>query len=99
MMFGHANIESSISDMRILGPLMSLLMFVLMILLLRSVPAAVMTYVIFISSSVITVGLSAWYGVKINGATAIAPVIIMTLAMADCVHVFIAFSMEYGTVR
>jgi predicted RND superfamily exporter protein len=95
IMFGYAETASSIADMRILSPLMALVMFVLMIVLLRSVYGALMTFAISILACIAAVGVAAWFGIEINGATAIAPIIIMTLAMADGVHIFNTFQQEF----
>ncbi|MFA5633217.1 MAG: MMPL family transporter, partial [Porticoccaceae bacterium] len=79
-------------------PIMLALMGVLLVMTLRSLWASLATAVIVILTGVTTMGFFGWFGMEIDGVTAIAPIVIMTLAVAGCVHVIggIAHGMQQG---
>lgn len=76
-------------DMQTLVPVMYGVMTACMLLLLRSVSGTVVTLLIVTLSATTAVGLSAWLGIKLNPSSAIAPIIILTLAVADSVHMLL----------
>jgi predicted RND superfamily exporter protein len=83
----HAEVEVIGLDLRSLVPVMYGLMVALMLVLLRSLSGTVATLAVVSLSAAGAVGLSAWFGMKLNASSALAPVIIMTVAIADCVHI------------
>ena len=89
-----AFIEASQSDLRTLIPLMYGLIIATMILLFRSF-AGTLSTVIVIGISVITaMGLTGWMGIPLTPVSAIAPTIILTIAIADCVHILVVMLRE-----
>ncbi|MFQ5803750.1 MAG: RND family transporter [Candidatus Methylomirabilales bacterium] len=84
-------VEGQVSelDMRTLVPMMYGLMIACMLLLLRSVSGTAATLVIVTLSAMTALGLGSWLGIKLNPASAIAPIIILTLAIADSVHILL----------
>ncbi len=68
-------------------PIMFLVMSILLILLLRSVSGMIIALVIIVASVISTLGLMGWFSVPLNQITAALPVIILTLAVCDCVHI------------
>ncbi len=79
-------------DMQTLVPIMYGLMIACMLLLLRSVSGTVATLLVVTLSAATAVGLASWLGIKLNPSSAIAPIIVLTLAVADSVHILmIAF--------
>jgi predicted RND superfamily exporter protein len=77
-------------DMRALMPAMFGVIVALLLLLLRSVWGTVATLLVVSLSAATAVGLMAWMGIKLNQATSMAPIIILTLAVADCVHILMS---------
>jgi predicted RND superfamily exporter protein len=63
------------------------LMVALMLVLLRSVSGTLATLLVVSLSAAAAVGLSAWLGMRMNVSSALAPVIIMTVSVADSVHI------------
>lgn len=88
--------EIATADAQTLIPLMFVLVSLLLAVILRSVSATVCTILIIIVSAVVSMGFSGWYGMAINNVNISAPTIIMTLAVADCVHIFNTFLASYG---
>lgn len=83
--------EASQKDMETLIPAMFGLIILLLIVLLKKGPAIVTTIIVFLFSIVATMGLAGWLGIKLSPAAASAPLIILTLAVADSVHLLISY--------
>ncbi|PCI61167.1 MAG: RND transporter [Gammaproteobacteria bacterium] len=79
--------ESSIHDMSTLVPLMFLVVIITIALLLKTITGTISTVVIIILSIVSTMGLAGWMGFYLTGPSASAPTMILTLAVADCIHI------------
>ncbi len=83
--------EVMLHDQRTLVPMMFAVVLVTLILLLRSVSATLGTFLVIVFSIVTGMGLAGWMGVALTPPSASSPTIILTLAVADCVHVLISF--------
>lgn len=81
----------AITDSATRIPAMLLLVLVLLAAITRSVSASVISLVIIIASVATTIGIWGWLGGKLSGPTTTAPIAILTLAVADCVHVFTSY--------
>ena len=79
--------QVSQDDSASLVPLMYLIIIVGVGLLLRSFSASFVTLVVIGMSTVVAMGMMGYLGIMITSPTAVAPVIIMTLAIADSVHI------------
>ncbi|NQZ87589.1 MAG: MMPL family transporter [Colwellia sp.] len=86
--------ESSISDGSTLIPLMFLVVIVTIGLLLRTITGTVSTVLIIIMSIATTMGLAGWLGFYLTGPSSSAPTMIMTLAVADCIHILTSMFYE-----
>lgn len=84
--FNYAFDEVGESDSTTLLPLMILVILVLVGVLLRSVASTLITLTVIILGMVGTIGLVGLMQVQLNNVNSVAPVIILTLAVADCVH-------------
>jgi hypothetical protein len=87
VMFDTAFSEVSQNDMSTLVPLMLLVLVITIGLIFRTVIATVLTLSIIIMATGTAMGLAGWLGLAINPASASAPTIILTLAVADSVHI------------
>tara|TARA_R110002073_G_scaffold57184_1_gene145536 strand:- start:6529 stop:8835 length:2307 start_codon:yes stop_codon:yes gene_type:complete len=83
--------EVTQADSVSLMPLMFCIVLLLLALLLRSIMASVCTVIAIILSVIVGMGYAGWTGIGINSVNVSAPTIIMTLAIADCVHVLSTF--------
>jgi len=83
--------EASKKDMETLIPAMFAVIIILLIVLLKKWPATVATVIVFLFSIIATMGLAGWLGIKLSPAAASAPLIILTLAVADSVHILTSY--------
>ncbi len=83
--------EVMLRDQRTLVPMMFAVVLVTLILMLRSVSATLGTFLVIVCSIVTGMGLAGWMGIALTPPSSASPTIILTLAVADCVHVLISF--------
>jgi len=81
--------EASEKDIKSLIPLMFVVLLGLLAFLLRSVLAVAGTFMVIAMSTVTGMGLAGWFGIQLTPATANSPTIILTLAVADSVHILV----------
>ncbi len=93
--------EASQHDLRTLVPFMFAIVIITLWALVRSISGTLATVLVIGFSIVSAMGLAGWMGIKLTGPSAISPTIILTLAVADCVHVLINFvhAMRQGAGR
>jgi predicted RND superfamily exporter protein len=91
VMLNHAFTENAIKDMATLVPIMFGVIVAVLALLLRSVWGTLATMLVIVLSILTAVGIAGWLGLAITAPMASAPTIIMTLAVADCVHLLVTF--------
>lgn len=84
-------------DARTLIPVMFAVIVLMLALLLRSVLGALATVIIIVITITSALGLAGWAGIFLSTATVNVPTILMTLAVADCVHVIA--SMQFALNR
>ena len=78
-------------DAATMVPAMFAVVIVLLAVFLRSVTATAVTTLIILGSLLLTVGALGWLGFQVNQVNVSAPVIILTLAVSDCVHVLVHY--------
>jgi len=94
VMLNNAFSESAMSDMSTVMLPMFIVIFVIMAILLRSLFATAIAGSVVMLSIVGAMGLMGWYGYNLSSPMMSAPVMIMTLAVADSIHIFITFFYE-----
>lgn len=77
-------------DIKILVPVMCGLLLLILALCLRSALGMGLTFLIILFSTLSGLGLAGWLRIPMNPASANAPTIILTLAVADSVHILTA---------
>ncbi|MFQ3226660.1 MAG: putative RND superfamily exporter protein [Porticoccaceae bacterium] len=87
VMMSAAAAEAAITDNTTLVPLMLLIVIITIGILLRTVSGTASLLIIIIISILSTMGLAGWAGISLTGGSASAPIMILTLVVADCVHV------------
>ncbi len=93
-MLNNAFQEVSMDELSVLMPIMFGAMFIVMILTLRSVSASVATMLLVALSVAVAMGSGGWAGVGLTPPSAQAPTIIMTLAIADSIHILVSMLKE-----
>ena len=91
--------EAGMNDMMSLTPLMYLVMIGILFISLRSISGTLTTLLIITLSMMVAMGIGGWAGVGLTPMSIVAPTIIMTLAIADCVHILVTVLMERGRGR
>jgi len=86
--------EVSQSDITTLFPIMIVLLAVAMYLLLRSVSGTLAAMIVVISSALMAMAMSGWLGVKITPPSSSTPTIVLTVAVADSVHILVTMLVE-----
>ncbi len=91
VLLNNAFSENSIKDMSTLVPVMFGVIVVFLLLLLRSFWGTLATVLVIALSIVTAIGSAGWLGIQLSAPSASAPTMIMTLAVADCVHLLVSF--------
>jgi predicted RND superfamily exporter protein len=86
----YAFIDASQHDFATLVPAMLLVIMVFLGVLLRSIAAVVYTLVVVIGAVLATLGIAGWFGMFMSTATVNVPTMVLTIAVADCVHILAA---------
>jgi predicted RND superfamily exporter protein len=88
-------------DMNTLVPAMFLMIILMLTVLLRSITAMLMTLVVIFLTVTATMGTGGWFGYFLSTGTINVPIVVMTLAVADCVHLVASaqFAMRQGKSR
>jgi predicted RND superfamily exporter protein len=79
--------EVSVGDQKTLIPVMFAIVLLTLLLLLHSLPAMLATFLVIVLSILTAMGLAGWLGFALTPPSASSPPIILTLAVADCVHI------------
>lgn len=87
VMMNNAFPEASQYDMQHLIPLAVLVILAMVFLLLRNAVGTLVTFVVLLFSVLGAMGLAGWLGIHLSPPVMSAPIIILTLAIADCVHI------------
>ena len=90
VMLNNAFPEASKKDWGSLVPLMFLAIAVVMGLLLRSISGTITTIIIIFFCIMAAMGTAGWLQWWLTAPSASSPIIIMTLAVADCVHILVS---------
>jgi predicted RND superfamily exporter protein len=80
--------EVSLHDQATLIPVMFAIVLLTLVLMLHSFTAMLVTFLVIVMSIVAAMGLAGWLGIALTPPSASSPPIILTLAVADCVHIF-----------
>ena len=102
--FGQVTINNAFNemtehDMSVLFPAMFAILFAALFILLMmaglswlgSLLAASSVMLVIGASTAIAMGSAGWFNVPFNAVNAIAPTIILTIAVADCVHILFSY--------
>ncbi len=86
-MFTNAFVESAMNDNKTLVPLMYAIVILVLFISFRSFSATFSVVILIIISVTSALGIAGWLGWYLTSTSAIAPTIILTMAIADCVHI------------
>ncbi len=100
-MLGNAFAESSIEDGMTLIPIMFAVLLLVIGLLLRSFTGVIGVVMIIGMSVAVAMGAAGYMGIALTPPSAAAPTIIMTLAVADSIHILVTMfhEMRHGAAK
>jgi predicted RND superfamily exporter protein len=87
--------EAASKDGKTLIPVMILVIIVVSFLTTRNIASTLYAFLIVLVSVISGLGIAGWFGYNLNALSASAPTIILTLAIADSVHILISFLSGY----
>ncbi|MHA1600926.1 MAG: efflux RND transporter permease subunit [Alphaproteobacteria bacterium] len=90
--------EASMKDMSSLVPMMYGVLLLMMVLFLRSVSGTFATLLVIGLSAATAMGLAGWFGIRLTPPSAVAPTVILTIAIADSIHILVSMfkAMRHG---
>jgi predicted RND superfamily exporter protein len=94
MPMNNAFFESGQRDAMTLVPLMYGVLLVVMALLLRSVTGTISTLLVIGFSAATAMGIAGWAQIKLTPISLTAPTIILTIAIADSIHLLVTLFKE-----
>ncbi len=94
VMMDNAFTEASLRDSTTLIPLMLVVLLVLTGLTLRSLTGTLTTLAVIVLSVLTGIGMAGWLGIRLTIASVNAPTIILTLAVADSVHILVTLNQQ-----
>jgi predicted RND superfamily exporter protein/outer membrane lipoprotein-sorting protein len=86
-MLNNAFAETGMSDLGLLVPVMFTVIVLLTLLILRSATATISTIGVVLLSTMVAMGWAGFVGIGITPISGAAPIIILTLAIADSIHI------------
>lgn len=89
-MMNNSFAESGLQDMRTLTPIMYATLIIVTFLALRSFTATIATLIVIILSSMIVMGAGGMMRVLLTPVSLTAPTIVLTLAIADSIHILVS---------
>ncbi|MFT5414843.1 MAG: putative RND superfamily exporter protein, partial [Gammaproteobacteria bacterium] len=94
VMLDQAFFESAMDDSTQLVPLSFVLMMGLIALLVGGLFGTFVTFLVIVFSICAAMGIGGHIGFPLTGLSASAPIIILTVAVANCVHLLVTFTHE-----
>ncbi len=101
VIMGNAYGEASKEGLSKLVPVMFAILTLLVALTLRSLYGSLATLTVVLFSMLTALGLAGWVGISLNAASVGAPTLVLTLAVADSVHLLATMleAMRQGRTR
>jgi hypothetical protein len=97
VLMNNAFSEASQNDMRTLVMLSFVLMLVTLAILIKSVSGTVATFFVIIFSIIMALGIGLFIGFPITPPSAATPIIVLTIAIANAVHILVTFLQKMRT--
>ena len=94
VMMNNAFAESSLYDVTHLIPLSLLFILLIVFLFVRGILRILSVFFVLIFTVLTTMGSVGWVGIDLTSPLMSLPTIIMTLAVADCVHLLVTWVQE-----
>ena len=86
--FNQTFMDVSLRDLKTLVPASFAAMTLMLVVLTRGLSGTFAIMLVVVLSVMSSVGIGGWVGLPMTSASAIAPIVVLTVAIANCVHVF-----------
>lgn len=96
LLLDNAFDEQAQADIETLTPLMYLLMMIVIFLSLRSVLGTLATLLVLTFSVLVAIGAAGLLDVKLTAVSVTVPTILMTIAVANCMHILLYIVQRMG---
>jgi len=83
--------SASYKDLSLLLPILYLLFTLILIYLYRTISSVILPYLVMSTSTLMMMGLGGYLGIKLNVLTIAAPTILLTITIADAVHILTSY--------
>ena len=93
-MMNNAFPEASQDDAQNLYPLALGFIIITLLLMLKGVSGTLTTFLMIIFSIVTAMGLAGWLGIRLSPPVMSAPIMVLTMAIADAVHLLVTMKHE-----
>ena len=93
-MMNNAFPEASQTDAQNLYPLALGFIIVTLLLMLKGLSGTITTFLMIIFSIVTAMGLAGWMGIRLSPPVMSAPIMVLTMAIADAVHLLVTMKHE-----
>ncbi len=90
-MLNNAFAEASLNDNKTLFPIVYAIIVITLLITLRSFSAIFSVVILILAAIASALGIVGWQKLALNPTSAISPLIILTMAVADCVHILVTF--------
>ena len=87
VIFNQTFMEVSLNDLKALVPASFVAMTLMLVLLTRGLSGTFAIMLVVALSVMSAVGIGGWVGLPMTAPSAIAPIVVLTVAIANCVHV------------
>lgn len=95
LMLENAFAETAQKDGQLLIPIVFLIFIIMIFVSTRSIGSTLSSFIIISISIMAALGTAALLGIDLTSASSNAPIVISTLAIADCIHLTISFLKLY----
>ena len=93
-MMNNAFPEASQTDARNLYPLALGFIIITLLLMLKGLSGTITTFLMIIFSIITAMGMAGWMGIRLSPPVMSAPIMVLTMAIADAVHLLVTMKHE-----
>lgn len=81
--------EVATRDLSTLTPIMFVVIGLVVFVMLRSVAGMIASLLVIATAATVAIGLAGWFGITLSAPSGTAPTIILTIAIADSIHILV----------
>ena len=99
VVFTDAATAATMDEMKVTMPVGFAIVVILMMLMVKNVYLTIVTLSLVVGSIMAGVGLGGWVGIMFSPMVGAAPAMILTLVVANCVHILVTYQLERSRGR